>query len=184
VHTQFRRFAQNRQPELQSVTKHYVDYLYSPDLIYNALQYSIQGYLAPGAIMRLFMAGEVEVNNGHVFASSLRFSPTITTPGAFSLSDQAMELIDPRIFHYNDGLVSEFEMQFNFVVEIETPWGAGESWVKLDPGMAIAAEGSNFFPWLAANPNPVPEPSSFVMLAGLVVTGAAFGGLRRIGRRK
>ncbi|MGD9858262.1 MAG: PEP-CTERM sorting domain-containing protein, partial [Planctomycetaceae bacterium] len=140
------------------------------DPVFHGLQYSVHGYLAPGA--QLTVSGRARVTQGSVVYSdvSLDFL-SLTTPGNFSLAMQDFRPLS-NLSIFTGGFLMEFDMS----IGLNTRSGAERSWVVLDPGAGVGTDPDNLFPWVQTSA--VPEPSSAILF-GLTVVGGLFGAARR-----
>ncbi len=144
--------------------------------MYFTLQYSLHGHLAPGAEVLLDLTGRVESHG----------STTVYTPAPYpSLHYKSSEggdisFSDQKVFSFQSfqqSFSGVEHMYFSARLTLQSPSGAGPSWVSLDPGISAGFDPEGSFPW-AAPAAAVPEPSTLVMLLGFSSIGAIIGGWR------
>jgi len=129
-------------------------------------QFSISGYLAPGAQLYFSFASTVGYNNSDV--AQLNDKRWISESGEFSYTYYATMPFQ----HWYDGDV--FDLRFGATLSLSAPAGGEKSWAVLDPGAGIAGDADIALPWAEPTSETVPEPSSLILF-GLGAVGLMLG---------
>jgi hypothetical protein len=142
----------------------------NPTQLYLAMQYSLEGYLAPGATLSYQFNAYAFGNAGRVFAKvQPQFYSQIAESGYFSV--EHTELVPFSSLLTYPAL--SFDLQFSGSVVIQSPEGVGESWVVLDPGAGVFNDSAAPLPWLPAQVA-VPEPCTLAITL-LMFSGVGVG---------